>query len=64
MRINTFAIFAGLLLSTASLSIAGPVVNGSASFLGGLNGSWSFQYTADTPGLLLESIDLDLVQRT
>src|SRR5580765_7629290 len=60
MKINTFAVFAGLLLSTASLSFAGPVVSGNASFLGGLNGSWSFQFTSDTPGLLLESIDLDL----
>jgi MYXO-CTERM domain-containing protein len=60
MKISTIAIFAGLLTFTASLSIAGPVVTGSASFLGGLNGSWSFQYTSDTPGLVLESIVLDL----
>lgn len=35
-------------------------VSGSSSFVGGLNGSWSFQYTSDIPGLTLQSIVLDL----
>jgi hypothetical protein len=35
-------------------------ITGSASFLGGLNGTWSFQYTSDAVGLSLQSIVLDL----
>ena len=61
MKINTVAKWAGFLAFSASLSFAGTVgVTGSASYLGGLNGGWSFQYTTDTPGLSLESIVLDL----
>ena len=61
MKITTLTTLAGLLTFTASLSTAGTVgVTGSASYLGGLNGGWSFQYTSDTPGLTLESIILDL----
>jgi hypothetical protein len=35
-------------------------ISGSASFVGGLTGSWSFQYTSDMPGTTLQSIVLDL----
>jgi hypothetical protein len=35
-------------------------ISGSASFVGGLTGSWSFQYTSDMPGVTLQSIVLDL----
>jgi MYXO-CTERM domain-containing protein len=35
-------------------------IAGSASFLGGLNGTWSFQFTSDMAGLSLQSIVLDL----
>ena len=61
MRINTIAALSGLLALSASLSFGGTVaVTGSASYLGGLNGGWTFQYSSDAPGLTLESIVLDL----
>ena len=61
MKIHTITNLAALLCLSASFSIAGTVsVIGSASYLGGLNGSWSFQYTTDAPGLSLQSIVLDL----
>jgi MYXO-CTERM domain-containing protein len=61
MKITTLTRSAVFLALSTSISTAGTVgVTGSASFLGGLNGGWSFQYTSDTPGLTLESIVLDL----
>jgi MYXO-CTERM domain-containing protein len=61
MKIHTITNSTVLLCLSASFSIAGTVsVTGSASYLGGLNGSWSFQYTSDAPGLSLQSIVLDL----
>src|SRR5690349_2094685 len=35
-------------------------IDGQASFLGGLNGSWSFQFNSDAVGLTLDSIVVDL----
>ena len=59
MKRFTFLRLAGLFCVCASLSMAGTIA-GSASFLGGLNGTWSFQFTSDMPGMSLQSIVLDL----
>ncbi len=59
MKRSAFLRLAGLFCVCASFSMAGTIA-GSASFLGGLNGTWSFQFTSDMPGLSLESIVLDL----
>jgi hypothetical protein len=41
--------------------MAGPIdIASSASFTGGLNGGWSFQYTSGAPDLFLQSITINL----
>ena len=61
LKLRTFASLTGLLCFTASFSVASPLsIAGNASFLGGVNGSWTFQYSSDAPGVNLESIVLDL----
>jgi hypothetical protein len=59
MKRFAFLRLAGLFCVCASFSMAGTIA-GSASFLGGLNGTWSFQFTSDMPGMSLQSIVLDL----
>lgn len=59
MKLRTILTLVSLLGVGASFSMAG-TISGSASFVGGLTGSWSFQYTSDMPGTTLQSIVLDL----
>src|SRR6516225_7570355 len=59
MKLRTILSLVSLFGLSASFSIAG-TISGSASFIGGLTGSWSFQYTSDIPGVTLQSIVLDL----
>ena len=59
MKLRTILSLVSLFGLSSSFSIAG-TISGSASFMGGLTGSWSFQYTSDIPGVTLQSIVLDL----
>ncbi len=59
MKLRTIICLVSLLGFCATYSMAG-TISGSASFVGGLTGSWRFQYTSDMPGTTLQSIVLDL----
>ena len=59
MRTACFSVI--LLCFFAATVMAEPVaISGSAWYLGGLNGTWSFEYTAGAPDLYLQAITIDL----
>ncbi len=60
MKTNTI-FFLLLLCVFVSTAAAGPVgISASASYNGGLSGSWSFAYTDGAPDLYLQKITIDL----
>jgi hypothetical protein len=59
MRLRAVVLAAILLCFGASLAMA-DLVSANASFTGGVNGTWKFQYTSSAPGPDLESIAINL----